>query len=520
MNEHTKQVPREGTGCGCGCGGPACPSCRGLVASERPRYFAGQLLTEDDLRAEQEYMLAKNRLHNRFLHGWGVVCGLELGCGDCPGFVTVRPGYAIDPCGNDIVLPCRQQLDVLAAIRACQDARRRRRPDCDPYQPPADTSCDDVSEHWCVTLRYGEQQRRPTTALRHGAGNGGGDCGGGCGGGCGAGCGGSCGNGNGNGNGHNGHNGRNGRNGVSTRPAALGACEPTRVLETFRLGVARQCEDSCPPPTDALRRTFLGNVVTCIQVLGERMSKRLNTKDRQIVLALAFQQPDENFSWSAEEVYEALCRLRQAVREVLEDERLPVHCMRLRDLDATTIPKPGDETGQQYADRTRQSVEALAALLSDHVRDCICHALMPPCPEDPCDDRVILGCVEVRDGEIVEVCGWSGRRYAGSFSALAYWLSIGPALAWAICKLCCSPRFAGRYAGRLRLNALLDGVDPSGSLRRSIYADDFAMPRTRFAGLRRLLMRLHPQQWSSLVESDSPKDIRVATDGPPKAGDR
>lgn len=487
MNEHTRQLSREGTACGCGCG-PACssggPTCRGLVPTERPRYFAGQLLTEDDLRAEQEYVLAKNRLHNRFLHGWGVVCGLELGCGDCPGYVTVRPGYAIDPCGNDIVVACRQQFDVLAAIRAAQHARRRKRADCDPYQPPTDNGCDDVAEHWCVTVRYDEQQRRPTTALRQatGAGCGGGSCG------SGAGCG--CSGGKTNGNGH------------ATRPAALGACEPTRVLETYQFGVVEQCGEECPVPTDALRRTFLGNVVTCIQVLVQRLTKRLSSTDRQIVLALAFQPPDENFQWSAQQVYEALCRTKQAVREVLEDERLPVHCMRLRDLDRIEIPTPGDETGQQYANRARPAVEALFGLLADHLRDCICHALMPPCPDDPCDDRVVLGCVEVRDGEIVEVCGWSGRRYAGSFPALSYWLSIGPALAWAICRLCCSPRLAGRYRGRARLSALLDSVDPSGSLRRSVYADDFAMPRSKLAGVREIAQRFRPQAWPNLVRSE------------------
>jgi hypothetical protein len=472
------------------------------------------LLTEDDLRSEQEYVLAKNRLHNRFLHGWGVVCGLELGCGDCPGYVTVRPGYAIDPCGNDVVVPCRQQFDVLAAIRACQDAGRRKRADCDPYQQPTDDPCDDVSEHWCVTVRYDEQQRRPTTALRQGSGaSGAGQCGCGgrgsggcgCGGGSGAGCG--C---NGNGNGHNG-NGHNGATGVRTpAPSTLGACEPTRVLEGYRFGVVQQCEEQCPVPTEALRRTFLGNLVTCLQVLYQRLGKRLNTTDRRIVLDTAFLAVNDDWQSSAQEVYEALCRYRQAVREVLEDERLPTQCMRLRDLDRVDIAKPGDESGAQYAERARPAFETLTALLADHVKDCICHALMPPCPEDPCDDRVILGCVEVRDGEIVEVCGWSGRRYAGSFPALAYWLSIGPALAWALCRFCCEPRLAGRYRGRLRLNALLDGVDPSGSLRRSVYADDFAMPRRRFANAREFLNRYRPQRWPSLVRPDR----RDGPDGP------
>ncbi|MGH3368585.1 MAG: hypothetical protein ACRDPR_01155 [Nocardioidaceae bacterium] len=493
-------------GCGgggnCGCGGSACQV---LKAVERPRFFAGQLLSDDDLRSEQEYMLAKNRLHNRYLHGWGVVCGLELGCGDCPGYVTVRSGYGIDPCGNDVLVPCAQQFDVIAAIRACRDAQRRKRPDCDPYQPPGENPCDDATEHWCITVRYDEQQRRPTTALRAqsasscGSGHGGGSCGDSCGGACGGACGGGH-NGNGNGNGNGGAGCGCGTK-VSTSTPNLGACEPTRVLEGFRLGVVQDCGDEqCPAPVDTLRRTFLGSIVTCFEVLGERLGKRLSSTDQRIVLEQAFLPPDETQEGSAQEIFNALCRYRQGVRQVLEDERLAKHCTRLRDLDTIVIPTPGDESGPSYAAQARSSVTALSALLADHVRDCICDALMPPCPTDPCDDRIILGCVEVRDDDIVEVCGWSGRRYAGSFPALAYWLSVGPAIAWAICRFCCDPRLASRRNGRLRLDALLDGVDPSGSLRRSVYADDFSKPRQLLASVRTAVDRYRPERWAALIQ--------------------
>jgi hypothetical protein len=81
-----------------------CPVCQGLRCMERPRYFAGQLLTETELNSEQEYVRAKQRLHNRYLHGSGVVCGLQVVCSDCDGWVTIKEGYAIDPCGNDVIV--------------------------------------------------------------------------------------------------------------------------------------------------------------------------------------------------------------------------------------------------------------------------------------------------------------------------------------------------------------------------------------------------------------------------------
>lgn len=89
----------------CGCGGKGCAVCepRSFI---RPRFFAGQLLTDEDLALLGDYVVAKNRLHNRALWGPGVVCGLDVNCDPCgDGHVIVQPGYAINCCGDDIV--CR-----------------------------------------------------------------------------------------------------------------------------------------------------------------------------------------------------------------------------------------------------------------------------------------------------------------------------------------------------------------------------------------------------------------------------
>jgi hypothetical protein len=44
-------------------------SCKELTPAEQPKFFSGQLLTTVDLEG-------KNKQHNRYLHGSGVVCGL------------------------------------------------------------------------------------------------------------------------------------------------------------------------------------------------------------------------------------------------------------------------------------------------------------------------------------------------------------------------------------------------------------------------------------------------------------
>jgi len=105
-----------GCSCGgsCGCGGGLCQG-QDFV---RPRFFAGQLLTEDDLDLLSSYVVEKNRLHNRSFFGEGVVCGLLVTCDPCGGGkVTVQPGYALDCCGNDIVVPCAQTVDINALVK-------------------------------------------------------------------------------------------------------------------------------------------------------------------------------------------------------------------------------------------------------------------------------------------------------------------------------------------------------------------------------------------------------------------
>jgi hypothetical protein len=71
----------SGTGAGCGCaacGSGIVPANLPATAFVRPNFFAGQLLTEDDLSALTAYTIAKDRLHNRHLFGAGVVCGLRV----------------------------------------------------------------------------------------------------------------------------------------------------------------------------------------------------------------------------------------------------------------------------------------------------------------------------------------------------------------------------------------------------------------------------------------------------------
>ncbi len=61
--------------------------CAPLPEPVRMNYFHGQLISERDLRTEQTYFREKLRHHHRCIHGYGVLCGLEVSAvpttGDC-----------------------------------------------------------------------------------------------------------------------------------------------------------------------------------------------------------------------------------------------------------------------------------------------------------------------------------------------------------------------------------------------------------------------------------------------------
>jgi hypothetical protein len=81
--------------------------------AKRVRFFPGQMLTAADFEVEQTYQMEKQRLHNRLLHGVGIVEGLKVTEGDSPsGGVVVSPGFALDGLGNEIVADHPIHIDI------------------------------------------------------------------------------------------------------------------------------------------------------------------------------------------------------------------------------------------------------------------------------------------------------------------------------------------------------------------------------------------------------------------------
>lgn len=86
---------------------------------EQTRFFSRQLVAADDFTTDQDYYREKRRMHNRLLHGWGIVCGLEVKdpLPGAPLVVTICPGYALSPQGDEIYLPAEVQFDLGQCIK-------------------------------------------------------------------------------------------------------------------------------------------------------------------------------------------------------------------------------------------------------------------------------------------------------------------------------------------------------------------------------------------------------------------
>lgn len=184
----TKEAANERR-CPCGCA-PCEGTCCHLDCIVRPRFFCGQLLTDADLSALLKWARDRFAL-SRYRHGWGVVCGLDVRCDPKrPAAIVITPGYAVNCCGDDIVVCEDAALDLSDACREeadpCADLRRRYEA---AVVPGAILRSDAEGERLAgggfmgspgvaekarlrivdIYLRYDEKPSEPTTALGRGS---------------------------------------------------------------------------------------------------------------------------------------------------------------------------------------------------------------------------------------------------------------------------------------------------------------------------------------------------------------
>lgn len=140
-----------------------CPECE-VPQLARNHYFTGKLMVERDFTDEQRYFMGKDRRHNRYLHGWGTVCGLRVrqhpqkACRDR--FVVVEPGTAVDCCGREILIEREEVFDFRQAfVDRWREARIAAGEEVDCDEEPE-------GEHdFQICLRYRECPTEEVPAL-------------------------------------------------------------------------------------------------------------------------------------------------------------------------------------------------------------------------------------------------------------------------------------------------------------------------------------------------------------------
>lgn len=468
---------------------PACPTCGGLQCLCRPRFFPGQLLTDADLNLLQKYVIEKNRLHNRSLHGWGVACGLEVVCDPCSSRnVVVRAGHALAPCGDDIVVCGDTTVDVCALIDACRPATTAA---CESPYSAVPRDCRSGPQRWVLAICYDE---RPTRGMTAQLGAGDTSCGKrcSCGGSGACGCGGnavatSCSN-----CGGSSAGGGCGCNGSSTsRGAARRAyqpqCEPTQMCEGYRFIAypAPAAYTGLPPfnPRDpnagqsslpagffawlyANRKQFgplIERVLCCmtqaLQLRAELVEGRLNNDGSALDAVANYAQAVREFAASFA-VHR--CSFVSKVDTIANGARDAIS--RLRSVQPLTPAARGELDTHYWA---------VQNVWFEILSECFCSALLPPCPEPAVSNCVPLAVVTVASAgndsscRIGEICNWEERKLLITWRTIGYWFSWLPwqALRAQLANLCCGSSRGGStfFALLVLVGLIVDRLSPNAS---------------------------------------------------------
>ncbi|MEJ8837992.1 hypothetical protein [Ramlibacter sp. AN1133] len=442
---------------------PACAACGGLQCLCRPRFFPGQLLSDEDLNRLQRYVIDKNRLHNRYLQGWGVACGLEVVCDPCAsGGVIVRSGYALSPCGDDIVLCNDQAVDLCTLISDC---RPQAEPVCDPPYQALPRECRGGTEEWVLAVCYDERPTRGITAM-----TGAGDtcaCGGGCGcGGSAAGC--SCGAG---GSSARGSTGAAGCCGGQAGQASSSAssrkrrsdpqCEPTQVCEGHRFIAYR-----LPPVRELAGMDLRDNRLSMnsrqdlmfawLFANRSRFGPLLERLLCCVVRALEMRATwREGLKYDADNALEAYLDYAEALREFAAD--FAIHrCKALAEItrlvdEARVLATPAsafDKLNAENAARKKLNMIEVSSRLAaldrawmNLVAECLCSALLPACPQPAPLNCVPLAVLTVEPGDckVTDICNWRERKLLINWQTVGYWLSWLPwqGMQEDIARMCC-----------------------------------------------------------------------------------
>lgn len=356
-----------------------CPTCGGIECLERPRYFSGQLLTDKDLDAAQRYVIEKNRLHNRYLVGTGVVCGLAVRCDPGnKGAVVVESGYAIDCCGNDIVLCESKPFDVAEYIEKCL---KKKKNGCEDNKTKLSSRCDDVPKEYCIVLSYNEEPARPVTAL------------------------------------------------IRDNGCSASRCEPSRTKEKFRLDLIERKDEKDTKPLNIWDK--LKACVTEVFTKFSEFNEEISAAQEKL------ENKEINLQQFHETVFKIFCDMKDYVLKLYE-KGPNIRCNIAAELKEIEDSFPASISDPEYQKKIYTAIFRMYARILQYIIDCICDALLVPCVECGEEEGVILACLTVHNGKVEKICNME-RQFIIAGPALRYWLgplyaSFGNAMEYLCCE--------------------------------------------------------------------------------------
>jgi hypothetical protein len=328
--------------------------------------------------AEQRYQMEKDRLHNQYLHGWGVVCGLKVTCHpkcSSKGNVLIEKGYAIDCCGRDIIVCKDDELNIIEKIKECQP--KPKEDECLPGASRRDDKCEGLEKKYCLIIKYKEELSRPVTALKR-----------------------------------------------DDDGCSVKRCEPSRIKERYEFEVMEctECNElGSDRRTDIFEGIWKGSVWARIQECESIFPEK------------TFGEGIDPVNRNHTALLKIYCDAKDHIRSVAKTHGHMVHCDIRAELDKIDFP---DINTNDYGTKVKAVYRKLGSLLVQMAIDCACLKSLYNCPECKKDDRVVLACITVQGDKIKHICNLS-RRQVMTFPKLFYWLPINEAV-WRLVKyLCC-----------------------------------------------------------------------------------
>jgi hypothetical protein len=342
--------------CDCGCKKTECKCCE-LICFERPDYHCGHLLTDADLSLQIRYLVEKNKLRNRTLFGTGVVCGLKMTCDpDCCDHILIHEGYAIDACGNDIVVCETACFDVIAALRAKHlIAKVEERDRC---KPEVEEHCCDVPQCFYVSICYEEEDAEFQTPFQAGCASGPQDC------------------------------------------------VPTRIKERFRIEVSDK-----PPEHHSYLDWLEKRLRHCFRLFIDSPVGRLMQKEMALLKTVADGKAEPT-TQGKDRYCEVFCLLKAQFQQQIKQCRDQLSCDLAKEVACLTCP---DAKGDQYGPAMQAAYASLFKLMHQYQYDCVLADLVFDCKEPKEGGCVLLGCVLVDDCCVLRVSN-THRRYVWSFA--------------------------------------------------------------------------------------------------------